>query len=93
MSNEIVFPVETSALNQDQQELLFYIANKLQLQRSILFHLIVREEESTELREERLAAVRDHLIQSGIAEERIIVEQSEMPGKGQGGKIEIRLIE
>ncbi len=93
VSNEIVFPVETTALNQAQQELLFYIANKLQLQRSILFHLIVREEESTELREERLAAVRDHLIQSGIAEERIIVEQSEMPEKGQGGKIEIRLIE
>jgi hypothetical protein len=93
VSNEIIFAAKTTTLSAAQKELLFYIANKLQLQKSILFHVIAREEESPSLTTSRLKAIKDHLVQSGIGEERIIVEQVEGTAKSAQGKFEIRLIE
>lgn len=93
VSNEVIFTPQSSSLNASQEELLFYIANKLQLQKEILFHLIVREEENAALTKSRLEAMSEHLEQSGIGETRIIVEQVEPVVKTRQGKIEIRLIE
>ena len=93
VSNEVLFATRKGELNASQKELLFYIANKLQLEKGVLFHLIVREEESDSLSKRRLAAITEHLEQSGIGAERIIVEQVEPAQKAGQGKIEIRLIE
>lgn len=93
VSNALSFPAGSSTLTASQKELLFYIANKLQLQRSILIHLLVKEEESAELRGARLKAVADHLAQSGIQEERVIVEQVDAITPSSQTKIELRLIE
>lgn len=93
VSNEVVFSGKGVSLSPAQQELLFYIANKLQLQKSILIHLVVTEEEDPALRPKRLEAARDYLVKSGIGEDRIIIEQAETPAKSSGGKIEVRLIE
>jgi len=93
VSNEVVFTKRATKLSGSQKELLFYIANKLQLQKGILFHLIVRQEENPTLTAARMKAIVDHLVQSGIAEERIIVEQVEPAKRSETGKFEIRLIE
>ena len=93
VSNEIVFAGNATALNPAQKELLFYIANKLQLQKSIMFHLVVREEESPALTSARMKAITEHLVQSGIGEDRIIVEQVNPVVISTQGKFEIRLIE
>ena len=93
VSNEIVFTGEATGLNAAQKELLFYIANKLQLEKSILFHLVVTEQESEALTAGRMKAITDHLVQSGIGAERIIVEQVEPIATSTQGKFEIRLIE
>lgn len=93
VSNEVVFNSNVGELTGSQKELLFYIANKLQLQKSTLFHLIAREEDSATLTKMRLAAIKEHLVQSGIAEERIITDQVEGIKSARGGKIEILLIE
>lgn len=93
VSNEVIFTRRATTLNASQKELLFYIANKLQLQKGILFHLIVREEENPTLTAARLEEMVDQLVQSGIAEDRIIVEQVETAKRSDRGKVDIRLIE
>jgi hypothetical protein len=93
VSNEIEFSPRSTTLTALQRELLFYIANKLQLQKGILFHLVAKEEETPELTRARLQAVVDHLVQSGIDERRIITEQVEPVVESNKGRIEIRLIE
>lgn len=93
VSGELTFLPRTSSLTGAQQELLFYIGNKLQLQKTILLHLVVLEEEHPETTNARIKAIRDYLVQSGIAEERIIDEQVERPQASPNGKIAIRLIE
>jgi hypothetical protein len=93
VSDQISFPSGVSALNAPQKELLFYIANRLQLQKDILFHLVVEEEENAALRTKRLNAISEHLVQSGIGEERIIIEQVEPIEKSAQGKVLIRLIQ
>lgn len=93
VSNQISFPEGGTALSGPQKELLFYIANRLQLQKDILFHLVVEEEENPALTTKRLEAISGHLEQSGIGEERIIVEQVDPVGKSGQGKISIRLIQ
>jgi hypothetical protein len=93
VSNEMVFTSQAAALNASQKELLFYIANRLQLQKDILFHLIVKEEENKDLTQGRLKAISEHLVQSGIGENRIILEQVGPVPKSKQGKVEIRLIE
>ncbi|MDQ2656642.1 MAG: hypothetical protein M3Y60_04410 [Bacteroidota bacterium] len=93
VSDLLSFNGEATALNAAQKELLFYVANKLQLEKSVLFHLVVEEEDTSARSKTRLDSIREHLIQSGIAEQRIIIEQVEPIRKGRGGKIRIRLIE
>lgn len=93
VSNEVVFKRKVTALDASQKELLFYIANKLQLQKSILFHLIVEEEDDPSLTPARMKAIIDHLVQSGIGEDRIIVQQVDRAAKSDRGKFVIRLIE
>lgn len=93
VSNVVQFNGADTALNGSQKELLFYIANKLQLLKTTLFHLMVREEDTPDRTKARLSAIREYLIQSGIADERIIIEQVDSIRKARGGKIEIRLIE
>ena len=92
VSREIRFPANSAALNAAQKELLFFIANKLQLEKDILFHLVVREEESNELTTQRLKAISDHLVQSGIDERRILIEQVDPISESTYGKVEVRLI-
>lgn len=93
VSNEILFPSRSATLSGSQKEVLFYIANKLQLQKGILFHLVATEEEDAELTKARLGAIREHLVQSGIDEGRIIIEQVDEIKKSDQGKVELRLIE
>lgn len=92
VSGEISFPSQSGTLNASQKELLFYIANKLQLQKDILFHLVVKEEETAAFTTSRLDAISQHLTQSGIDPKRIIVEQVESIAKSEKGVVEIRLI-
>jgi hypothetical protein len=92
VSDEVSFRLQTGVLDAPQKEYLFYIANKLQLQKDILFHLVVKEEENPKFSTSRLTAITDHLVQSGIERERIITEQVEQVSKAEGGKVEIRLI-
>jgi len=93
VSSEIVFPAGSTSLSASQKELLFYIANKLQLERGIYFHLIAIAEENSKATDARLRIVKDYLVQSGIAEERVIIEQVHAPEKAGVGKLQIRLIE
>ena len=93
VSKAITFTSGNSKLNASQQELLFYIANKLQLQKNIFIHLVVREEENSTLSSSRLEAISAQLVQSGIGEERIITEQVDATAPSKQGRIEIRLIE
>lgn len=93
VSNRITFTAQNFTLSASQQELLFYIANKLQLQKNIFIHLVVEEEEEPTLSSARLKAISAHLVQSGIGEERIITHQVESIEKSKQGSVEIRLIE
>ena len=93
VSSTLVFKNGVKALSAAQKELLFYIANRLQLQRSILFHLVVKSEENASLRDARLKAISEHLQQSGIGDERIRIEQVEEIGQAGEAVVEIRLIE
>lgn len=92
VSRMISFSPGSSTLTAPQKELLFYIANKLQLQRDILIHLVVEEEDDPGLRGARLLAIADHLVQSGIQEERIITDQVDAIASSEQAKIELRLI-
>ncbi len=93
VAHEIVFDAGSTNLTPPQKELLFYIGNKLQLRRSIRFHLVVVEEDDPQHTQARLDAIKRQLTQSGIAESRIITEQVEKPGKTGKGKVMIKLIE
>lgn len=93
VSNEILFTSGRTALSGSQKELLFYIANKLQLEKGTRFHLVVREEENPDATAKRLEAIRTHLVQSGIGDERIVSDQVEPAAQSRQGRVEIRLIE
>lgn len=91
ISGDFIFPDRSTDLVPAQKELIFYIANKLMLQRDVRFHLVVREEEDPELSKERLKAIREHLTQSGIEAVRINEDQLFRIEKSQRGVIEVRL--
>lgn len=93
VSSEVAFAAGRTTLTPAQQELLFYIADRLQLQRSISFHLIVLEEEDEMNSEKRLRVVQQHLSMAGIDAGRIITKQIAEPKKAAGGRIMIRLVE
>lgn len=91
VSAEFIFPNQSSHLTGAQQELIFYIVNKLMLQKDIRFHLVVREEESEEQSTERLKEIRNQLMKSGIDKVRINDQQIFKTEKTQRGVIEIML--
>jgi hypothetical protein len=91
VSNAFAFPHQSSLLTPSQKELLFYIVNKLMLQKDIQFHLVVREEEAPKQTEERIKAIQDHLRSLGIDAARIHDEQVFATDKTQRGVIEIKL--
>ncbi len=93
VSNEIFFPARTTTLTASQKELLFFIANKLQLQKDILIHLVVKEQENEKVSSDRLRAMTAYFDDSGVGKERVIVEQVEPVTNSQQGRVEIRLIE
>lgn len=93
VSNEVVFPDTTTVLAPSQEELLFYVANKLQLRRSVMFHLVVLQEDDPQHSEARLNRIADYLVQSGISEDRIVIRQVDPPEKAQRGVVGIRLFE
>lgn len=93
VSNELLFPAGTATLSDAQKELLFFMANKLQLQRDILIHLVVKQQENENLSSGRLSAITEYLGDAGIGRERLIVEQVEPVVTAKSGRVEIRLIE
>ena len=93
VSQHITFPYKEAGLKAAQQELLFYIVNKLMLQRDIRFHLVAREEEDPELTKKRLKALYDELKRSGIDPGRIYTDQLSAVQKTNKGVIEIQLFQ
>lgn len=87
------FPNQSTLLTAAQKELLFYVVNKLMLQRDIYFHLVVKEEESPTVSGERLTAITNHLKQLGIDAVRILREQVSTAEKSNRGVIELRLFQ
>src|SRR5690606_137833 len=86
-SNEVVFPDTTTVLAPSQEELLFYVVNKLQLRRSVMFHLVVLQEDDPQHSEARLNRIAGYLVQSGISEDRIVNRQVDPPEKAQRGVV------
>ena len=93
VSNELSFPSGAATLSPSQKELLFFIANKLQLQKDILVHLVVKEQENEKVSSSRLGVITEYLNDAGIGKERVIVEQVEPVTASKSGRVEIRLIE
>jgi hypothetical protein len=91
VSASFAFPHQSALLSSSQKELLFYIVNKLLLQKEIQFHLVVKEEEDEKLSGERLAVIREELKKLGVDQSRIRVEQIFSKEKTQRGVVEIRL--
>ncbi len=91
VSPEFSFPTNTASLSPSQGELLFYIVNKLMLDREVRFHLVVEVEENMELSQKRLAAMTDELKKQGIDGSRIFTDQLDVPKKSNKGVIELRL--
>jgi hypothetical protein len=93
VSADFAFPHHSTLLTPGQKELLFYIVNKLMLKKDIRFHLVVKEEESSEVSKERLKAIHDHLKQLGIDPVRIVIEQVTEAGQSRRGVIQLRLFQ
>ena len=91
VSAEFKFPHGSSVLTAAQKELVFYIVNKLMLERDVRFHLVVREEEDKEISKERLRIISQELNSAGIDPARVSTEQVADPDNTQRGLIEIRL--
>lgn len=91
VSADFVFPHQSSLLTSAQQELIFYIVNKLMLQKDVRFHLVVKEEEDSIASKERLKAIHDRLRQSGIDPARVNAEQVFDIEQTRRGVVEIRL--
>ncbi len=91
VSAEFLFAHQSTHLTAAQEELIFFIVNKLMLQKDIRFHLVVREEEDPELSTERMKLIHDQLLRSGIDKRRINDEQVFDIEKTQRGVIEIML--
>jgi hypothetical protein len=91
VSRKLSFENRSTTLNEPQQELIFYIVNKLMLEKDIRFHLVVNEEENPELTKSRLDAIFGKLKQSGIDPSRISEEQVAEIKKSGKGVIEIQL--
>jgi hypothetical protein len=91
VSHALTFTKKATQLTAAQQELIFYIVNKLMLERDIRFHLVVKEEEDPALTKARLKSIFDALKQSGIDPTRIMDEQVTEIVKSDKGVIEVLL--
>jgi hypothetical protein len=91
VSTDFAFPHKSTLLTAAQKELLFYIVNKVMLERDYKFHLVVREEEESDYSKERLTAIQSHLRQLGLDAGRIKVDQVFDIEKTQRGVVELRL--
>lgn len=91
VSSSFAFPNGSSLLSQGQKELLFYIVNKLMLERDVQFHLVVKEQESVRGSEDRLQAIVTEMKRQGIDPSRIIISQTGDPESTSRGVIEVRL--
>jgi hypothetical protein len=91
VSADFSFPNNSTFLSAAHKELIFYIVNKLMLERDIRFHLVVKEEEDPASSKERLKVIRDHLKASGIDAGRIYEDQIFAIEKTKRGVIEIKL--
>lgn len=91
VSASFAFPHNSTLLTAAQKELLFYIVNKVMLERDYNFHLVVKEEEEPKNSKERLSAIEEHLKQLGLDTSRIRIDQIFDVEKTQRGVIELRL--
>jgi hypothetical protein len=91
VSGAFAFPHKSTLLTAGQKELLFYIVNKVMLERDYKFHLVVKEEEDPAASKERLTAIQTHLKQLGLDASRIKIDQVFEIEKTQRGVIELRL--
>jgi hypothetical protein len=91
VASSFAFPHNSTLLTAAQKELLFYIVNKVMLERDYGFHLVVREEEDPQHSKERLNAIQTHLKQLGLDAGRIRIDQIFDIEKTQRGVIELKL--
>jgi hypothetical protein len=93
VSRKVTFEKNETELNAAQKELLYFIANKLLHRVDINFHIVVNEENDTQLSSKRQAAVYDFLRQSGIEGHRIqtMTGKARSSSKSANGVIEIIL--
>ena len=91
VSGAFAFPHKSTLLTPGQKELLFYIVNKVMLEREYKFHLVLKEEEDPSASKERLSAIQAHLKQLGLDASRIKTDQVFDIEKTQRGVVELRL--
>lgn len=91
VASSFAFPHNSTLLTAAQKELLFYIVNKVMLERDYDFHLVVTEEEDPQHSKERLNAIQTHLKQLGLDAGRIRIDQIFDIEKTQRGVIELKL--
>lgn len=91
VSGALAFPHQSTLLTSAQKELIFYIVNKLLLEKDVQFHLVVKEEEDAKITTQRLNAIRDELKRQGVDQNRIRSEQIFATEKTSRGVVEIRL--
>jgi len=91
VNRRIVFENSSLELLPAQSELLYYIVNKLMLERDIHFHLVMREENDTTLTADRIQVIYDNLKRHGIDPGRIHTRQTEPAMKSDRAVLEILL--
>jgi hypothetical protein len=91
VSGAFAFPHQSTLLTSAQKELIFYMVNKLLLEKDVQFHLVVREEEDVKFTTLRLAVIRDEFKRQGIDQRRIHMEQIFGTEKTSRGVVEVRL--
>jgi hypothetical protein len=89
---KFTFERQSSMLTSGQKELIYYISKKVAGEKDVNIHILVTEEEDSELTRERVKAMYGELRQAGIDGYRIKEEQkSEFIKKGEKGVIQLML--
>jgi hypothetical protein len=91
VSTDFKFPHGSSMVTAAQKELVFYIVNKLMLERDVKFHLVVKEEEDEKTSQDRIKNLSRELNSAGIDPSRIVTEQVFPTEKTQRGVVELKL--
>lgn len=91
VAQKLTFPANSKDLSVSQRELLYYMANKIAENKEIGIHLVVREEEDSNLTSRRLREIYGELRQAGIDSNRIREDQLETISAGKAGIIELKL--